>query len=39
MNSLDLVREAAAPDAVSLAADELAAGRMVLLRDDRERGG
>jgi 3,4-dihydroxy-2-butanone 4-phosphate synthase len=37
MGPLDLVRSA--PDAVSLAADELAAGRMVLLRDDRERGG
>jgi 3,4-dihydroxy-2-butanone 4-phosphate synthase len=30
---------AVAPDAVSLAADELAAGRMVLLRDDTERAG
>jgi 3,4-dihydroxy-2-butanone 4-phosphate synthase len=39
MGPLDLVRSRAAPDAVSLAADELAAGRMVLLRDDRERGG
>ena len=28
-----------APDAVSLATDELAAGRMVLLRDDCERAG
>jgi 3,4-dihydroxy-2-butanone 4-phosphate synthase len=28
-----------APDAVSLATDELAAGRMVLLRDDTERSG
>ncbi|MDX6653466.1 MAG: 3,4-dihydroxy 2-butanone 4-phosphate synthase / cyclohydrolase [Solirubrobacterales bacterium] len=28
-----------APDAVSLATDELAAGRMVLLRDDTERAG
>jgi 3,4-dihydroxy-2-butanone 4-phosphate synthase len=30
---------AVAPDAVSLATDELAAGRMVLLRDDTERAG
>jgi 3,4-dihydroxy-2-butanone 4-phosphate synthase len=37
MNPLDLVP--AIPDAVSLAGDELAAGRMVLLRDDRERQG
>jgi 3,4-dihydroxy-2-butanone 4-phosphate synthase len=36
---LDLVRPTTAPDAVSLAADELAAGRMVVLRDDRGRGG
>ena len=43
MNPLDLVRDApAAPDAadlVALATDELAAGRMVLLRDDCERRG
>ena len=40
MSPLDLVRDIpAAPDAVSLATDELAAGRMVLLRDDRERRG
>ncbi|HEY5334262.1 MAG TPA: 3,4-dihydroxy-2-butanone-4-phosphate synthase, partial [Solirubrobacterales bacterium] len=39
MGRLDLVRSAAAPDAVSLAAEELAAGRMVLLRDDCERRG
>jgi 3,4-dihydroxy-2-butanone 4-phosphate synthase len=32
-------RLALAPDAVSLATDELAAGRMVLLRDDTERAG
>ncbi|HXF30214.1 MAG TPA: 3,4-dihydroxy-2-butanone-4-phosphate synthase [Solirubrobacterales bacterium] len=31
--------DAPAPDAVSLATDELAAGRMVLLRDDCERRG
>jgi 3,4-dihydroxy-2-butanone 4-phosphate synthase len=37
MNPLDLVP--AAPDAVALASDELAAGRMVLLRDDCERRG
>jgi 3,4-dihydroxy-2-butanone 4-phosphate synthase len=37
MNPLDLVPTI--PDAVSLAADELAAGRMVLLRDDCERRG
>jgi 3,4-dihydroxy-2-butanone 4-phosphate synthase len=36
---LDLVRPTTSPDAVSLAADELAAGRMVLLRDDCERRG
>jgi 3,4-dihydroxy-2-butanone 4-phosphate synthase len=40
MNPLDLVPDiAAAPDAVALATDELAAGRMVLLRDDTERAG
>jgi 3,4-dihydroxy-2-butanone 4-phosphate synthase len=40
MSPLDLVRSApTAPDALSLAADELAAGRMVLLRDDCERRG
>jgi 3,4-dihydroxy-2-butanone 4-phosphate synthase len=37
MTPLDLVP--AVPDAVSLAADELAAGRMILLRDDCERRG
>jgi 3,4-dihydroxy-2-butanone 4-phosphate synthase len=37
MNPLDLVP--AIPDPVSLAADELRAGRMVLLRDDTERAG
>jgi 3,4-dihydroxy-2-butanone 4-phosphate synthase len=36
---LDLVRSPAAADPVSLATDELAAGRMVLLRDDTERAG
>jgi len=36
---LDLVRSPAAADAVSLATDELASGRMVLLRDDTERAG
>jgi 3,4-dihydroxy-2-butanone 4-phosphate synthase len=35
----DLLRGGPAPDAVSLATDELAAGRMVLLRDDCERQG
>jgi 3,4-dihydroxy-2-butanone 4-phosphate synthase len=40
MNPLDLVRDpAAATDPVSVAVAELAAGRMVLLRDDRERQG
>ncbi|HTR74193.1 MAG TPA: 3,4-dihydroxy-2-butanone-4-phosphate synthase [Solirubrobacterales bacterium] len=40
MVRLDLVRGAPpAPDRVAAARDELAAGRMVLLRDDRERGG
>ncbi|HTT95919.1 MAG TPA: 3,4-dihydroxy-2-butanone-4-phosphate synthase [Solirubrobacterales bacterium] len=40
MSPLDLVPDIPlAPDAVSLAGDELAAGRMVLLRDDRERRG
>jgi 3,4-dihydroxy-2-butanone 4-phosphate synthase len=39
MVRLDLVRGASAPAAVAFASDELAAGRMVLLRDDRERGG
>jgi 3,4-dihydroxy-2-butanone 4-phosphate synthase len=38
MAPLDLVSPLE-PDAVSLAADELAAGRMVLLRDDCERHG
>jgi 3,4-dihydroxy-2-butanone 4-phosphate synthase len=38
MVRLDLVAPAA-PDAVTLARDELAAGRMVLLRDDCERQG
>lgn len=37
MNPLDLVP--AIPDPVSLATDELRAGRMVLLRDDTERAG
>ncbi len=37
MSPLDLVP--AIPDAVSLATDDLAAGRMVLLRDDCERRG
>ncbi|HEX3737045.1 MAG TPA: 3,4-dihydroxy-2-butanone-4-phosphate synthase [Solirubrobacterales bacterium] len=37
---LDLVHGSApAPDPVALAGEELAAGRMVVLRDDRERGG
>jgi 3,4-dihydroxy-2-butanone 4-phosphate synthase len=40
MNPLDLVPDVRArPDAFTLATDELAAGRMVLLRDDRERQG
>ena len=40
MNPLDLVPDIRqGPDAVSLATDELAAGRMVLLRDDTERAG
>jgi 3,4-dihydroxy-2-butanone 4-phosphate synthase len=40
MSPLDLVRDIhVAPDPVSLAAEELAAGRMVLLRDDCERRG
>jgi 3,4-dihydroxy-2-butanone 4-phosphate synthase len=40
MVRLDLVHGTPpAPDPVALASDELAAGRMVLLRDDRERGG
>jgi 3,4-dihydroxy-2-butanone 4-phosphate synthase len=40
MNPLDLVPDIhAAPDPVTLAGDELAAGRMVLLRDDCERRG
>jgi 3,4-dihydroxy-2-butanone 4-phosphate synthase len=38
MVRLDLVAPAA-PDAVTLARDELAAGRMILLRDDCERQG
>jgi 3,4-dihydroxy-2-butanone 4-phosphate synthase len=40
MKPLDLVPDIrTAPDAVALATDELAAGRMVLLRDDCERHG
>ncbi len=40
MNPLDLVPNVpVAPDAFTVAAEELAAGRMVLLRDDRERQG
>jgi 3,4-dihydroxy-2-butanone 4-phosphate synthase len=40
MNPLDLVPDVhARPNAFTLATDELAAGRMVLLRDDRERQG
>ena len=40
MNPLDLVPNVpAAPDAFTVATEELAAGRMVLLRDDRERQG
>jgi 3,4-dihydroxy-2-butanone 4-phosphate synthase len=40
MTPLDLVPDIpAAPDPVALASDELAAGRMVLLRDDCERQG
>jgi 3,4-dihydroxy-2-butanone 4-phosphate synthase len=40
MNPLDLVPDVRArPDAFTLATDELASGRMVLLRDDRERQG
>jgi 3,4-dihydroxy-2-butanone 4-phosphate synthase len=40
MNPLDLVPDIpAAPDPFTLATDELAAGRMVLLRDDSERQG
>jgi 3,4-dihydroxy-2-butanone 4-phosphate synthase len=40
MNPLDLVPDVhVAPDAFTLATDELAAGCMVLLRDDRERQG
>jgi 3,4-dihydroxy-2-butanone 4-phosphate synthase len=40
MSPLDLVPDiATAPDPISLATDELAAGRMVLLRDDTERAG
>ena len=40
MNPLDLVPEIpVTPDPVALASDELAAGRMVLLRDDSERRG
>jgi 3,4-dihydroxy-2-butanone 4-phosphate synthase len=40
MSPLDLVPDIlTAPDAVTLATDELAAGRMVLLRDDCERQG
>jgi 3,4-dihydroxy-2-butanone 4-phosphate synthase len=40
MNPLDLVPSVpVAPDAFTVATEELAAGRMVLLRDDRERQG
>jgi 3,4-dihydroxy-2-butanone 4-phosphate synthase len=40
MNPLDLVPNVpVAPDAFTVAVEELAAGRMVLLRDDRERQG
>ncbi len=39
MVRLDLIQGAAEPDAFTLATDELAAGRMVLLRDDSERQG
>ncbi|HEY0277621.1 MAG TPA: 3,4-dihydroxy-2-butanone-4-phosphate synthase, partial [Solirubrobacterales bacterium] len=39
MGTLDLVRDPAAPDPFALATEELAAGRMVLLRDDSERQG
>jgi len=39
MGPLDLVRSPAATDPVSVAVERLAAGRMVLLRDDRERQG
>jgi 3,4-dihydroxy-2-butanone 4-phosphate synthase len=39
MGPLDLVRSPATADPVSVAVEELAAGRMVLLRDDRERQG
>jgi 3,4-dihydroxy-2-butanone 4-phosphate synthase len=39
MGPLDLVRSPATADPVAIAVDELAAGRMVLLRDDRERQG
>jgi 3,4-dihydroxy-2-butanone 4-phosphate synthase len=39
MGPLDLVRGPATADPVAVAVDELAAGRMVLLRDDRERQG
>jgi 3,4-dihydroxy-2-butanone 4-phosphate synthase len=40
MNPLDLVPNVPiAPDAFTVATEELAAGRMVLLRDDRERQG
>ncbi|MCW2978649.1 MAG: 3,4-dihydroxy-2-butanone-4-phosphate synthase [Solirubrobacterales bacterium] len=39
MGPLDLVRSPATADPVAVAVDELAAGRMVLLRDDRERQG
>ena len=39
MGPLDLVRSPATADPVAVAVEELAAGRMVLLRDDRERQG
>ena len=39
MGPLDLVRGPAAGDPLAVALEELAAGRMVLLRDDRERRG
>ncbi|HEY0277226.1 MAG TPA: 3,4-dihydroxy-2-butanone-4-phosphate synthase, partial [Solirubrobacterales bacterium] len=40
MNPLDLVPDVpVAPDPFALATEELAAGRMVLLRDDSERQG
>lgn len=39
MGPLDLVASPAVADPVAIAVEELAAGRMVLLRDDRERQG